>query len=93
MDLTEAQKDAIWDVLVETCGASERWRDDFTAHFPKCREFRFQGALGLGGKVWADHGVWTFGQRVYVDCYAEDETPARLDMIERANAALASLLA
>lgn len=53
-----------------------------------CREYRFQGALGFGGKLWRDSdGV------MRVSCYREDETPDRLAMIEATNAALAAVSA
>lgn len=51
-------------------------------------DWRFGGALGFGGKFRIDcnrAGV------PYIDCYIEDETPARLQMIERANVRLAAL--
>lgn len=86
VELTDAQKDAIWDVLVEVCGAGERWRSNFAYHFPAGGEFRFQGDLGFGGKVWADR------RRVYVDCYRENETPENLAKIERTNAELARII-
>jgi hypothetical protein len=55
-------------------------------HFVEgCREYRFMGALGFGGKFWQ--------QSMTVTCYPEDETPERRAIIERANAALADLLA
>lgn len=88
--------DLIYDVLVEECGAHDSGdkRREFAFHFPACREFRFQGALGLGGKVWAEHHInvgeisttWKFT----VTCYSEDGTPERRAMIERANARLAA---
>lgn len=76
--------DGIYDVLVELCGAPEGQdrRTDFARHWPECVEYRFMGNLGFGGKVY-----WT-GGRLYVDCYREDYTPARHDVIEAANAAL-----
>lgn len=82
---SEDEKRAVWDVLVEICGASERMWPQFEYHFPGCREFRFQGDLGFGGKVWADR------HRVYVTCYPEHETPAISAKIQQANAALAQL--
>lgn len=83
IDLTEQQKRTVWDVLVDACGARpEQWAD-FNYHFPQCREYRFQGTLGFGGKVYAD------ARRVRVSCYSEDRTPERDALIELANAALA----
>lgn len=85
-ELSEAQKRAIWSVLVETCAARAGQWDEFAYHFPQCREFRFQGNLGFGGKVWADR------RRVYVNCYPEDETAERRVLIDSANAALAAVI-
>lgn len=81
--------EAIYDVLVEECGAHDDAghveRAMFAHHFPECIEYRFQGDLGRGGKVWANNGD------LYVTCYPEDETSERLTMIEQANARLAPL--
>lgn len=78
----------VYDVLVQECQASERDRD----HFVHCqntdkgdgdmKEWRFQGALGFGGKFRKHWEKW------YVDCYQEHETPERLKMIEKANTRL-----
>jgi hypothetical protein len=79
---------AVWEILVDECGA---WNSDdsalrdFERHWPDCREYRFQGRLGFGGKVWANVG------QVYVTCYREDETPERAAMITRANVRLEAL--
>lgn len=86
IELSDTQKRAIWDILVQVCGAHPGLWDQFNHHFPQCREFRFQGALGFGGKAWADR------RRVYVDCYSEDETPERRELIGHANAQLADLV-
>ena len=75
----------------ENATREEFWRGlkraDFLYHASSSDdlEYRFQGALGFGGKF-RNHG---YGWRV--DCYSEDETPERLAMIESANAALAEL--
>lgn len=95
--------EAIWQILVEECGADDEIRyphlgmsttkAEFVHNWP-CGEFRFMGDLGFGGKVrqpWsvATKGEWTHGGQVYVDCYPEDSTPERKAMIERANTRLA----
>lgn len=79
-------KDAVWQILVQECDASSWWHEEFMQHWPECREFRFQGALGFGGKVYSDPG------RVYVTCYPEDKTAQRKRRIAVANARLAALL-
>lgn len=73
----------VWDILVAEAGASEAQRTDFVHSFPT-PEYRFQGDLGFGGKVWYDHG------RIKVNCYTEDITNERLDIISRVNAKLAA---
>ena len=75
---------AVFDVLVSECGADCRQRAEFVALWPECVEFRFQGALGFGGKVW-----WN-ADRCYVTIYREDETARRREMVERANERLAT---
>lgn len=75
----------VWPVLVTECGADPDGLDNFVATWPECREYRFQGALGFGGKVWANLG------KVYVTCYPENETAVRHAMIEAANARLAQM--
>jgi hypothetical protein len=94
--MTPDQADAVYDLLVEHCGASDESgplgstsRDMFVFHQTRevQREYRFQGGLGFGGKFrrngWED--------RWYVDCYPEDLTPERQQMIDAANTALAEL--
>lgn len=98
-EISEEQAASVIKILAEECG----YRPD-TAHgadpmiraiqwphprdeYP-CREYRFCGALGFGGKFRNN------GNRdnvPYVDCYREDETPARLGMIQLANDRLAEL--
>lgn len=77
-------------ICVEECGArgenfllygfahhfAEHLRDHPTGYF----EWRFQGDLGYGGKLkYQSHDGF------HVDCYREDETPERLERIEKAN--------
>lgn len=86
------QAEQIYKILVELAGAGDYrdQRDMFNNWFGGqyqdfSREFRFQGNLGFGGKFWRNDG------RFYVNCYREDETPERLETIERTNEALSSL--
>lgn len=87
---------AIYDILVAEAGANEADREDFVVFYGETLrnrsggyrfgggEYRFGGQLGFGGKIWyQDDTGW------YVSCYREDETPGRLKVIERTNAALA----
>jgi hypothetical protein len=77
---------AIFDLLVAECAASEHDRDLFlAAHREGCREYRFMGSLGFGGKF------WNYDRRWYVNCYPEDMRPERTETIGRANELLARL--
>lgn len=81
--------DAVYDILVATCGAydSADKRKQFRCHWPECVEYRFQGDLGFGGKVWALRGGL-----VQVTCHSEDENDTRRAMIQRANEILGTLV-
>ena len=85
LSLEDAQ--AVFDILVEEAGASPGLRDDFVFHQRRgCREFRFQGKLGFGGKFWNWRGV-----RLHVNCYPEDLTDERAEIIQRTDARLNQL--
>ena len=91
--MTAEQANAVYDILVERCGApgsSDSWvREDFMHHQISggTDEYRFQGQLGFGGKFWNCDGRW------YVSCYPEDIIDERQRMIDAANEALAALRA
>jgi hypothetical protein len=81
--VTEEQAYAVYDVLVEHAGAREDIREQFVFHLARdCEEFRFQGLLGFGGKLYVEPRGWRVG------AYPEDMTPARAETIRVANAAL-----
>lgn len=76
-------------IVVEECGASPALLPQFLANTqfqPDWTEWRFQGKLGFGGKLWKTHSG-----RLYVGYYAEDETEERFQMAKRANQRLAKL--
>jgi hypothetical protein len=79
-------------ILVEECGwqPSDNDRQMFTHHYDTADheplEYRFMGKLGWGGKLHAQ------GNRLYVTCYPEDYTQARLQMIAAADQRLAELV-
>lgn len=80
----------VYDHLVKLAGAQESGRRSFLlalAGDSPPTEWRFQGLLGFGGKLWPCRvdGV------PYVTCYPEDETPVRLEIIRRVNAELEQL--
>lgn len=83
----------IYDILVEECGASDGEPDDPRQdRWSFCRylaedangyhEWRFCGNLGFGGKF------KNTGNRWYVTCYGEDDTPERSEMIRKADVKL-----
>lgn len=76
--------DEVYDVLVAECGAPETLRDAFLTAWARNErlEFRFQGNLGFGGKVYRN--IHTL-PRFFVGCYPEDRTPERDAAINRAN--------
>lgn len=95
--LDEPMANAIYQVLVETCGAHESDRQHFV-HVQTsrmCDEHRFGGNLGFGGKFRRNAGTdprtneW--GEQWYVDYYAEDKTADRQDAVHQANNALSDL--
>lgn len=83
----------LWRVLVEECRArdDERDRGSFIRYVTEPNQFghewRFMGALGVGGKFYNDHFSWRVG------CYPEDRSPERDEMIRRANERLAAMRA
>ena len=75
--------DRYFDVLVAICGANPNLRADFVRCLVEPRanyEFRFQGRLGFGGKFYLDRH-----SDPHVDCYKEDRTPERVQIILTAN--------
>ena len=78
---------AIAKILMKHCGLTFSMAREFAiGQAGKCYpEWRFQGALGFGGKFWNWDGRW------YVSCYREDDSPERSKMIEQANLDLAQL--
>lgn len=90
--ITEEAANEIYDALIEHAGCYKPVkgrRDPYRGAFVRdategfWTEYRFQGSLGFGGKVWNRHDRWD------VNCYHEDETPARTAAIEATNEALA----
>jgi 5'-nucleotidase len=77
----------VYDILVYLGGAPEGMRDTFIyAHchdkYPT-KEWRFQGKLGFGGKYRSETNK--------VDCYSEDETTKRIELIKQMNETLTNL--
>lgn len=82
--------DKVYDVLVREAGASPHridraafvWSHDGSRGYV-ASEWRMGGPLGFGGKYRSGTNT--------VDCYPEDMTPERAEIIARTNAALAAL--
>lgn len=79
--LTEERANKIFDILVAEAGARENDRYDFVYHHCTCeygcREYRFQGKLGFGGKY---RSTWNG-----VTYYPENETPEIKAIAEKVN--------
>lgn len=92
--ITAEEAREAYTVLIDECGARKDKNDveAFIYHVTKegCREYRFQGVLGFGGKF-RNNG--NRGGIPYVDCYHEDETSVRARAICRANVRLAEIFA
>jgi hypothetical protein len=83
--MTEEKANEIYDELVSVCGAPKGYRADFIASYTRERyptAWRFQGKLGFGGKFWVRGDQW------FVNCYKEDITPERQEIIDVANKVL-----
>lgn len=83
--LTEVQAHIAFNVLALHAGARPNLRESFVRYLTEresWHEFRFQGCLGFGGKLYRS------GDGTRVDCYAEDTTPEREAVIARVNALL-----
>lgn len=82
------QAKAVWKILVEHAAATDTEQERFMfldTQTRGCTEYRFQGALGFGGKFWNSNNRW------HVSCYKENETPQTLAIIARTNEELATL--
>lgn len=90
-ELSPKVKETIWNILAEQAGAYEDDYPSFMRQWPKCGEFRFQGHLGFGGKIYYQDYA-DIGKRIYVSCYREDETKRRLEIIEDVNKRIANVL-
>ena len=85
--------DALYTILVEECRASEDLRADFlyTAKTGRLKEFRFRGALGLGGKLRS--APLARGERlIWVEYYPADHTAERDKMIDAAYTRILTLV-
>lgn len=83
--------ESVWQILKEECQAG---KDNimFINTAGDFAEWRFQGALGFGGKIYQRRFRGEI-ENLFVSCYSEDLTPEREAMIKRANKRLAELVA
>ena len=80
----------IYDILVKHAGAYEEERESFVFSInrtPRIREWRFIGALGMGGKIW-----FNSEEAPFVNCYAEDISNEIMIMIKETNKRLYNLI-
>jgi hypothetical protein len=80
--VTPDEASLIFDALVDTCGARESRREDFIHYLSqdqKNHEYRFQGFLGFGGKLYHQ---W---DELWVGCYPEDMDKVKQSMIHEAH--------
>lgn len=79
----------IYDILVEKCRAPADEKSSFVhSHTERphtCTEWRFCGLLGFGGKF-RNHS-----DRLFVDCYRENEDPETLTIMAETNEAIFKL--
>lgn len=79
----------VYDLLISIGGAddSNNLRESFIYNHKDskhiCKEWRFAGKLGFGGKYLSETNT--------VNCYPEDETPERLEIIKSLNVELKKL--
>lgn len=87
--LTEEKANQVWEILVKNCKVynSEGNKNSFIncAIHHGITEYRFQGNLGFGGKLWGNRSP------LVVSCYREDETSERLQVIKNTNEELSKL--
>lgn len=86
ISLTGTEAGAVYDLLVEKCGAYPRDRDGFILHHQYIKngssEWRFGGLLGSGGKFYVTGHKW------YVSNYTENGGPEENLLIAETNKAL-----
>ena len=77
----------VYELLVSIGGADASDIDSFVYHHTEdkygCTEWRFCGKLGFGGKYRSSRNT--------VDCYSEDETAERVELMELLNRELKKL--
>ena len=84
--MTKQEAKRIWDVLTTHAGANKSEYVSFCYTMSNgCQEYRFIDKLGFGGKL------YNILNKIYISCYKEDETPERLEIINKVNNILSNL--
>lgn len=93
MILPPAIYEKVYDILVEHANAlnSEIDKNIFVDAYTKPTlipniEYSFIGKLGFGGKFYNNCG------RIYINCYKEDETEERINIVNNVNTLLQDVL-
>src|SRR5687767_9908335 len=76
----------VYDIIIEECGATPTDKFHFLGNKHDFIEWRFQGKLGFGGKLWNNN------YKIYVSCYPEDLNNERQNIIDTTNKKLEQLL-
>lgn len=82
MKLTRKEASQVYNILTHYAGArndAHNKEDFFYSQAKGETEYRFIGNLGFGGKLWNNRG------HIYVNCYTEDMTPEREQIINKVN--------
>lgn len=86
-DIRKEKYEKIYDLLVSVGGADESDKQDFVYHHFEskngCREWRFCGKFGFGGKYRSETNTVTL--------YPEDKTPERVKLIKKINQELSKI--
>lgn len=91
-ELTTDQVNAVYDILVNLGGAHESDREMFLHCWPQCREYRFRGKFGPGGKIWYTSYFSSIQPIASISFYQEDETEERFLLKSQIDRALEELL-
>lgn len=81
--MNKEQLNKIYNILIKYAGTYPRMRDTFIQnHITErpCKEWRFGGKLGFGGKYWSEDNK--------VSCYPEDKTESMTILINNINSEL-----
>lgn len=90
--ITRDEANRVWDILETHAGAHSMGRESFIASVEgktNVNEYRFQGALGFGGKVY--YRRYDNPPHWGVYCYSEERNPGRDEVLRKTNEALRTI--